>query len=215
MLKAVTRGARHVDARIAELNSSREKTLTVANFFDHHATDADLEVSVREEDFEGARRELVPSVSFEELGHYERVRDAFEGATKKAQADEGGGPATSPALVQRPGSRARGGETGRPKLSDVMKRANGSAGAGHAMSYGGRSKDKVPTMNGSGKKNAGAADDSDADEDDFVIRTDKMSINSGGGSRPVSSRGTSGKGKGKGAAVVDGARGGQEEDLYD
>ncbi|KAI9712933.1 MAG: peroxisomal assembly protein [Chrysothrix sp. TS-e1954] len=52
--------------------------ISVAYFFDHLASEEDLEVVVEEEDFDVARRELVPSVSADELRHYERVRRAFE-----------------------------------------------------------------------------------------------------------------------------------------
>lgn len=86
MLKAITRQARLVDAKVAKLNQSLpagKNPLTVAGFFDHHASDEDTQVVVGEGDFEAARRELVPSVSFEELQHYERVRMTFEGAGKK------------------------------------------------------------------------------------------------------------------------------------
>ncbi|KAF1810665.1 AAA-domain-containing protein [Eremomyces bilateralis CBS 781.70] len=92
MLKAITRQAFHVDEKVAAINAlaaqeddrmgkPKPKT-TIAQFFDHYATPEDMAVMVTEEDFEGAKRELVPSVSVEELGHYERVRRAFEGAPK-------------------------------------------------------------------------------------------------------------------------------------
>lgn len=55
--------------------------ISIAYFFDHFAGDEDTEVVVVEDDFEAAKRELVPSVSKDELWHYERVRRAFEGAT--------------------------------------------------------------------------------------------------------------------------------------
>jgi len=51
----------------------------VAQFFDHYAQPSDYAVEVCEEDFLAAKNELVPSVSVEELGHYERVRKSFEG----------------------------------------------------------------------------------------------------------------------------------------
>lgn len=211
MLKAVTRAARAVDSRLADLNSTRpsnQNALTVANFFDHHATDADMEVAVIEEDFVNARKELVPSVSVEELGHYERVRDAFEGATKKKDADgESGQPARNQGKGQsqsRPPSRVSENDGARPKLSEVMKRANGN------VSYiGANSREKVPLANGSAKRHADGAQDSDADEDDLVVRTDQLSVR-GGGSRPVSSRGGKGKGKSRDVEV-----GGEGEDLYD
>ena len=90
MLKAVTRSARQVDDRVAEVNAQRaannKHPVTIAGFFDHHATPSDLEVQVEEQDFELARKELTPSVSYEELKHYEKVRDQFEGGPKKEQA---------------------------------------------------------------------------------------------------------------------------------
>lgn len=82
MLKAITRRARLVDAKVAAHNKTLRPgatPLTIAGFFDHHATEADTEVMVSEEDFDSARRELVPSVSYEELQHYEGVRRTFEG----------------------------------------------------------------------------------------------------------------------------------------
>ena len=218
MLKAITRSARHIDSRLAGLNSTRsaegKTALTVASFFDYYAREADLEVAVEEEDFVKAKGELVPSVSVEELGHYERVRDAFEGGRGK----EGG-------VVGREG----GVEGARPKLSEVMKRAAANGSAAHSSAAGYGSRDAVPTLNGTGagaasrrhanvgREGSRAGQDSDADEDDYVIRTDKLSLNAV--SRPVSSR--SGKGKGKGRETpgldVDGvAEGeGEGEDLYD
>ena len=52
---------------------------------DHLATDEDTAVMVTEDDFIEANRELVPSVSADELGHYEKVRATFEGVGKKEE----------------------------------------------------------------------------------------------------------------------------------
>jgi peroxin-6 len=82
MLKAVTRQATRVDAKIRALNAARPESqhpISTAGFFDHHATPEDIAVSVTEQDFAEAQRELVPSVSAGELAHYERVRATFEG----------------------------------------------------------------------------------------------------------------------------------------
>jgi peroxin-6 len=82
MLKAITRSAEKVDQKVASHNASLkpgQSAITIAQFFDHYSTDEDVLVSVTEDDFLAAQRELVPSVSAEELGHYERVRKAFEG----------------------------------------------------------------------------------------------------------------------------------------
>jgi len=67
------------------------KIITTAQFFDHYATDSDLEVLVGEEDFHLAEGELVLSVSREELAHYERIRREFEGTgTSKGETDRPG-----------------------------------------------------------------------------------------------------------------------------
>ena len=83
MLKAVTRQAALVDARVRALNAAREadgeRAVSTAYFFDHFATEDDLSVLVMEADFVEAQGELVPSVSAGELAHYERVRNSFEG----------------------------------------------------------------------------------------------------------------------------------------
>ncbi|KAI1203123.1 peroxisomal biogenesis factor 6 [Nemania serpens] len=88
MLKAVTRQAAAVDAKIRALNANRPETahpISTANFFDHHATPDDVAVMVTEKDFLDANRELIPSVSAGELAHYERVRATFEGGREKQQ----------------------------------------------------------------------------------------------------------------------------------
>ncbi|KAK7755257.1 peroxisomal assembly protein [Diatrype stigma] len=82
MLKAVTRQAAAVDAKIRAINDGGGRAgppISTANFFDHHATAEDVAVMVTEQDFLDAHRELVPSVSAGELAHYESVRATFEG----------------------------------------------------------------------------------------------------------------------------------------
>lgn len=94
MLKAVTRSARLVDAKVAAMNATRaantpaQDQITIARYFDHYATEQDTAVSVTEQDFEDARKELVPSVSYEELAHYERVRNEFEGVQRSDDGAE-------------------------------------------------------------------------------------------------------------------------------
>ena len=61
MLKAITRQASAVDAKIAALPKG---PVTTAYFFDHLAKEDDIAVTVTEEDFAAAQRELVPSVRF-------------------------------------------------------------------------------------------------------------------------------------------------------
>jgi peroxin-6 len=92
MLKAVTRQANAVDAKIRELNARRDVAhpVSTAYFFDHYAAPDDVAVMVTESDFFEARDELVPSVSAGELAHYEKVRAAFEGGRDKEPAPASG-----------------------------------------------------------------------------------------------------------------------------
>ncbi|KAF2467501.1 AAA-domain-containing protein [Lindgomyces ingoldianus] len=84
MLKAITRQARAVDEKVKAYNATHTP-ISIAQFFDHFATEEDTAVMVTERDFVEANRELVPSVSADELHHYERVRKAFEGTGKKEE----------------------------------------------------------------------------------------------------------------------------------
>ncbi|KAI1500127.1 hypothetical protein F5X99DRAFT_258703 [Biscogniauxia marginata] len=90
MLKAVTRQAASVDAKIRAINSDPETRhpISTANFFDHYATAEDITVMVTEQDFLDANRELIPSVSAGELAHYETVRATFEGGRDKQQQQQ-------------------------------------------------------------------------------------------------------------------------------
>jgi peroxin-6 len=90
MLKAVTRQARAVDKKVVEYNNTHEPKITIAYFFDHIATQEDTAVMVTEQDFVEAHGELVPSVSADELRHYQRVRAQFEGAGKKEEGSSNG-----------------------------------------------------------------------------------------------------------------------------
>jgi peroxin-6 len=94
MLKAVTRQAFIVDAKIATINktnlSSGKTKISTAYFFDHFATKEDVAVLVEEEDFIAAERELVPSVSAKELEHYSKVRQQFEKVEDKPSKSQVG-----------------------------------------------------------------------------------------------------------------------------
>ena len=143
-----------------------------------------------------AKQELVPSVSVDELGHYERVRNAFEGTAKKA------GPAAEDTKQQQL-DHAGGIQTSRPKFTDFMKPASSSTG-------------NAPTTNGHKrlpnlvKDTAGGASDAD---DDYVFRTDRLTLNN------TAARPPSGKGKGKGKyrdiPAVGGDTNADGEDLYE
>ncbi|UNI25096.1 peroxisomal assembly protein [Purpureocillium takamizusanense] len=90
MLKAVTRQAAAVDAKVKAINSERKEggiqhDISTAYYFDHYATPEDIAVMVTEADFMAAHEELIPSVSAGELAHYEKVRATFEGVAGDKQ----------------------------------------------------------------------------------------------------------------------------------
>ncbi|TKA76007.1 hypothetical protein B0A55_06673 [Friedmanniomyces simplex] len=209
MLKGVTRSARLVDEKLAVINTERvargQSKASVAYFFDHHATGSDTNVSVIEEDFMLAKRELVPSVSLHELRHYEQVRDMFEGAAKRPESNgSGDGHGNGNAHAHRPVSARSAGsrnEMTRAQLAATMKRAQSSNKDRFASLYGTRG----PTT----PQVAGGASES---EDDYVVRTDRLTLNGNGSGK--------GKGKGKNAEVHHAVEGlgesnGTAEDLYD
>ncbi|KAI9663659.1 MAG: peroxisomal assembly protein [Bathelium mastoideum] len=208
MLKAITRQARSVDTKIEALNANSDHLndalikaadqkgkpshaiqgppgkVTTAWFFDHLASKEDTEVVVTEDDFAAAKRELVPSVSVEELRHYERVRKTFEGQSK--DKDSG------PKVQSRPTGEVKGdGHAVRPSLPTPH----------HSQNAVLRRKREGGGAKGKGKGKAVARDtDDDADEeildgglgdresdDEFMIKVD--------------SDGVLPKGKGKGKAV--------------
>jgi peroxin-6 len=182
MLKAVTRSARAVDDRVAIINADRAKrgqnNISIAYYFDHYDSEADAQVMVTEEDFALARRDLVPSVSVDELRHYEHVRSTFEGATKK--------PASN-GEVERPSSTPR--NNGAAPTSPRSKSLRIGSLRGSNRGNG----ERTPSV--TSRSAISAADDLDGDadtDDDFVIRTDRLALNTDAG------RGSPGKGKGKG-----------------
>ncbi|KAI0013490.1 peroxisomal biogenesis factor 6 [Xylariaceae sp. FL0662B] len=141
MLKAVTRQAASVDAKIRTLNADPETRhhISTANFFDHYATPEDIAVMVTEQDFLDAHRELIPSVSAGELAHYEKVRATFEGSRDKQQQS-----------IETPTSATF--DTTRP-----LPRPGGK-GKGKAAAGG----------KGKGKAVATASDDEEDDEDEYA-----------------------------------------------
>lgn len=190
MLKAVTRQAANVDAKIKALNTEAEsegkkQTISTANFFDHYATPEDIAVMVTEEDFLNAHRELIPSVSAGELLHYERVRATFEGGR-----DASGG-----AEEQRPAALA----LGQRKVSTASQRSA-------------KGKGKAVVDKGKGKGKAVATAGSDADEaeyeDDYGVEAD------GGGGGGANGMGRN-KGKGKAVDGFQNGTGSDDEGLYD
>lgn len=209
MLKAITRSARLVDDRVAEINRERaaqdppQPAITIAYFFDHYASDGDTEVMVAEEDFVSAYRELVPSVSAEELKHYERVRKDFEGGKEKdkdtqkgnAVANTASGPASASASASA---------LARRQMADMLRAQMKSAVHDTTRSTNGNGTAAVaaPAAN-----DTDTNDDDDDDDDDYIIKTDHLSLNGHGKGKGKAKAKDKAKGKGKGkgkARVADG-----------
>ncbi|KAL2199166.1 hypothetical protein P885DRAFT_31443 [Corynascus similis CBS 632.67] len=222
MLKAVTRQASLVDAKIKAINAdlaaaqegglaaAPRAPISTAYFFDHFAKPEDLAVMVTEQDFLDAHRELVPSVSAGELAHYERVRATFEGGGKDKDKDAGkDGGSVAPNGVGAPVPTARLGLAGAPG----RRTASGAS----ARSISGKGKGKMVAVSSKGKGKAvalGSGDEFDDEEDE-----EDEESGQGGGSGGYAIRD---KGKGKEVAPPiadaspfgDGAGSG-DEGLYD
>lgn len=88
MLNAMTRISMETDKKVekynSELKSEGKDPVSIRWWFENVATDNDSLVVVRMEDFVKAQDNLVPSVSVEELNHYLRVRENFEGGKDQA-----------------------------------------------------------------------------------------------------------------------------------
>lgn len=89
MLNAMTRIAGEADKKIKVLNRERkslgQEEVSTRWWFDNVATKDDTNVIVTMEDFIKSQLDLSPSVSAEELQHYLRVRENFEGGKEKAK----------------------------------------------------------------------------------------------------------------------------------
>ncbi|KAI8361089.1 P-loop containing nucleoside triphosphate hydrolase protein [Mortierella sp. GBAus27b] len=81
MLKAMSRTADGIENRVAVINKDETSTLprpiTSQYYLDHLAQQDEILVQVTEEDFDQALAELIPSVSAQELEHYQQVQKMF------------------------------------------------------------------------------------------------------------------------------------------
>lgn len=157
MLKAITRQARAVDEKVKDYNATHTPKITIAYFFDHLARDEDTAVMVTEDDFMEAHKELVPSVSADELRHYDRVRKSFEGAGKKEdQKTQEPRPNTNGSSTQPNSSWKGKGKAKAPaEPEDMFDRTEGIDlnGFANGVSGGGKGKGKAPVTN-HGSKNS-------------------------------------------------------------
>lgn len=160
MLKAVTRQARAVDEKVSTYNSTHETAISIAYFFDHLATETDTAVMVTEQDFIEAHRELVPSVSADELRHYQRVRATFEGSGKKEE--------NSTKQITNGSSKGKGKARADEDEILVSMEATGLNGSG----VGGSGKGKGKAIAGHASKNSvdiaeGGFGDAEAGDEDL------------------------------------------------
>ncbi|KAK8083293.1 peroxisomal biogenesis factor 6 [Apiospora saccharicola] len=222
MLKAVTRQATAVDAKIRAINAdpATKHPISTANYFDHHATPEDIAVMVSEQDFLDADRELIPSVSAGELQHYERVRATFEGVRDKQQQQQ---PGQTPDDLTTPTAGAHVGEQQFP-----LRPRSGSG----SSSIKGKGKAVAVMSKGKGKAVGGAGDEEDEDGYESynsganlggggsgVVKSNssiksKGSIRSKGSSKSNRSNRSSKLGKGKAVATFEESTASDDEGLY-
>lgn len=220
--------AKGMDAKDgAGRKKKKNREMTTAQYFDHHATPDDLRILVDESDFLEAHRALVPSVSAVELAHYERVRRSFEGQRNEGSttANNGGGgapvasfpavtvmnPQTLP-LAPAPRLAARF----RKQQADATTGGATNAPAGLVAGAGPGAAGGVGGGKGKGKAVENDEDDDDADDSyvhgyggDYEDAEEDARANNNN----AKGRGK-GKGKGKGKALFREGTANDDEGLY-
>ncbi|KAI4175275.1 MAG: hypothetical protein LQ343_001811 [Gyalolechia ehrenbergii] len=206
MLKAITRQAEAVDAKIKALPNG---PVSHAFFFDNLAKEDDVRVVVTEEDFYSAKKELVGSVSAQELEHYQRVRRSFEIPSK---------PPPSTPLPTRPQPSRR---------TDTAIRTQPQTFASESK---GKGKGKAPVSQ-SASPSEEEEEDNDDDDEAYVTSNDSLHASPERGVRHLTSndslhaspeRDMQGKGKQKATMIPRPRVGygfqegglGEEEDMY-
>ncbi|KAF9581438.1 peroxisomal assembly protein [Lunasporangiospora selenospora] len=131
MLKAMSRIADDIENRVAEINKDETSTLprpiTSQYYLDHISKPEDILVQVREEDFDQALAELVPSVSAQELQHYQQVQKMFntDDLAKNAEEEDQKRESRMAKQEQEQRSReehAKGNEQEERKLEEVLRK---------------------------------------------------------------------------------------------
>lgn len=124
---------------------------------------------VMEEDFIAAHNELVPSVSADELRHYETVRKTFEGTGKKDDDKKQKAITAGDMVSIRPTSKGKGKARALSEEESMVVHIenmdlNGSAGGGGSS----KGKGKAPAANHASKSSVDIAEGGfgDATQDD-------------------------------------------------
>jgi peroxin-6 len=228
MLKAITRQCRLVDEKVAAHNAalkSGQNTLTIAQYFDHYAIDSDTRVTVTEEDFHAAHKELVPSVSAEEFRHYERVRKTFEGNGEEAKPTNNGsqsGPPKKPLPVppQAPQNQNKlslptGNRTSSSHSSSTLRSPMTPLSPTGQKPLGPKHNSQKSISQKSDRStfffDQNANDD---DEDEYVVRTDHLNSNGFGNKAAKSHKSDQNGGKGKGKSSTFGSATNGDDDMY-
>lgn len=93
LLNAMTRTAGEVDQKIAKLNQKRQEAglseVSTRWWFQNDAVEEDYKVVVQEQDFIKSQNSLVSSVSSDELLHYLKIRENFEGKAVPTESKAG------------------------------------------------------------------------------------------------------------------------------
>ncbi|KAM0786124.1 hypothetical protein ACM66B_006934 [Microbotryomycetes sp. NB124-2] len=184
MLKAMTRKASEIDARIEELNrqppySEGGPKLTPQYYLAEMATPAEIEVLVSQKDFEAALAELVPSVSQAEMQHYKLVQQRFSTETMNSEDKmlqkqiEMSLPLASITIGGQNGASVVNGATSPPQVNGHVERpallVNGHAA--HGIEDG--DDDEPVASKGKGK---GKAVDGDADANGGLVTSKAFKV---------------------------------------
>ena len=138
MLKAMTRKASEVDARIEAINAtpgpkSHPHPLTAQYYLAEMASADEIEVRVNRRDFELALHELTPSVSEQEMQHYREVQAKFSAPKKEETQDQGtdGAIDEEQLLAAMKAAAMPNGGAGRPDLKQLLaaRASENAAGA--------------------------------------------------------------------------------------
>lgn len=146
MLKSMTRKAATIEETIQALNSRNEEErkeekhhpfpLTTLYYLDEMADPDSLNIKVSKQDFEEALKELIPSVSMQEMQHYRQVQAKFSSPAKE-EAKKEEKEATS------------NGNMSMARLQELYHRATLSGVNGYSMNGNGKSHNLNGGINGS------------------------------------------------------------------
>lgn len=146
MLKSMTRKAATIEETIQLLNDRSEEgkkeekhpfPLTTQYYLDEMADPNSLNIKVSKQDFEEALKELVPSVSIQEMQHYRQVQAKFSSPPKEEEKGEEKQAATG------------NGDMSMAQLQELYHRATLSGANGYSINGNGHLHDHKGAIDGS------------------------------------------------------------------